>query len=217
VDQDLHLLGHCVEAGRALVLAVNKWDGLDEEQRSGCARELERRLRFVDYADTHFHLGAARLRRGQALRSIDAAYARRCRGMGTSRLTRILEDAVADHPPPMVNGRRIKLRYAHAGGRNPPRVIVHGNQTDKVPDSYRRYLEKTFSRELELVGTPLRVELRSGDNPYAGQRNKLTQRQITASAASWPTSSRRRSASSRRLPWPSTPCAVPSARRPKTP
>jgi GTP-binding protein len=77
-----------------------------------------------------------------------------------------------------VNGRRIKLRYAHAGGRNPPRVIVHGNQTAKVPDSYRRYLEKTFSRALELVGTPLRVELRSGDNPYAGQRNQLTRRQM---------------------------------------
>ncbi len=98
--------------------------------------------------------------------------------MGTSRLTRLLEDAVSQHPPPMVNGRRIKLRYAHAGGRNPPRVIVHGNQTDRVPDSYRRYLEKVFTRELELTGTPLLVEFRGSDNPYAGQRQKLTQRQI---------------------------------------
>ncbi len=98
--------------------------------------------------------------------------------MGTNRLTRILEDAIADHPPPLVNGRRIKLRYAHAGGRNPPRIVIHGNQTDRVPDSYRRYLEKLYSRALELRGTPVRVEFRAGDNPYAGQRNKLTQRQI---------------------------------------
>jgi GTP-binding protein len=179
VDQDLHLLGHCVESGRALVLAVNKWDGLDDDQREWVRREIDRRLRFVDYADTHYISALHGSGVGKLFGSIDSAYRAAMQGLGTSRLTRILEDAVADHAPPMVNGRRIKLRYAHAGGRNPPRVIVHGNQTDRVPDSYRRYLEKIFSRELELTGTPLRVEFRSSDNPYAGQRNKLTQRQIT--------------------------------------
>ncbi len=178
VDQDLHLLGHCIEAGRALVLAINKWDGLDDDQREWVRREVDRRLRFVDYADTHYISALHGSGVGKLFASIDAAYAAAMQGLGTSRLTRILEDAVADHAPPMVNGRRIKLRYAHAGGRNPPRVIVHGNQTERVPDSYRRYLEKIFSRELALKGTPLRVEFRGGDNPYAGQRNKLTQRQI---------------------------------------
>jgi GTP-binding protein len=178
VDQDLHLLGHCLEAGRALVLAVNKWDGLDQDQKQAIKSELERRLRFVDFADIHFISALHGSGVGTLFGSIDAAYAAAMRPLGTSHLTRILEDAVADHPPPMVAGRRIKLRYAHAGGRNPPRVIIHGNQTDKVPDSYRRYLEKVFSRALEMTGTPLRIEFRSSDNPFAGQRNKLTQRQI---------------------------------------
>jgi GTP-binding protein len=178
VDQDLHLLGHCLEAGRALVLAVNKWDGLDPDQRQAIKSELERRLRFVDFADFHFISALHGSGVGTLFGSIDAAYAAAMRPLGTSHLTRILEDAVSDHPPPMVGGRRIKLRYAHAGGRNPPRIIVHGNQTDKVPDSYKRYLEKVYSRVLEMTGTPLKVEFRSSDNPFAGQRNKLTQRQI---------------------------------------
>jgi len=178
VDQDLHLLGHCIEAGRALVLAVNKWDGLEAEKRDWIRRELERRLQFVDYVETHFISALHGSGVGKLFGSINAAFEAAMRPLGTSRLTRILQDAVADHPPPMVNGRRVKLRYAHAGGKNPPRVVVHGSQTDKLPDSYRRYLEKSFSRALELHGTPLRVELRSGDNPYAGQRNKLTRRQI---------------------------------------
>lgn len=178
VDQDLHLLGHCLEAGRALVLAVNKWDGLDADQKDTIRSELDRRLRFVEFADMHFISALHGSGVGTLFGSIDAAYAAAMQPMGTSRLTRILEDAVADHPPPLVNGRRIKLRYAHAGGRNPPRVVVHGNQTSKVPSSYQRYLEKTFSRCLELTGTPLRIEFRSSDNPFAGQRNKLTNRQI---------------------------------------
>lgn len=178
VDQDLHLLGHCLEAGRALVLAVNKWDGLDPDQRQAIKSELERRLRFVDFADFHFISALHGSGVGTLFGSIDAAYAAAMRPLGTSHLTRILEDAIADHPPPMVGGRRIKLRYAHAGGRNPPRIIVHGNQTDKVPDSYKRYLEKVYSRVLEMTGTPLKVEFRSSDNPFAGQRSKLTRRQI---------------------------------------
>jgi GTP-binding protein len=178
VDQDLHLLGYCLEAGRALVLAVNKWDGLEVEQREHIRSELERRLRFADYADIHFISALHGSGVGKLFISIDTAYAAAMTPMSTNQLTRILEKAVTEHPPPMINGRRIKLRYAHSGGRNPPRVVIHGNQTDRVPDSYRRYLEKTFVRVLELTGTPLRVEFRSGENPYAKQRNKLTRRQI---------------------------------------
>lgn len=178
VDQDMHLLGHCVEAGRALVLAVNKWDGISAHERERIRGELDRRLRFADYAEIHFISALHGSGVGLLYRSIDAAFASATRSLGTSELNRILESAVADHPPPMVNGRRIKLRYAHAGGQNPPLIVIHGNQTGKVPTSYLRYLEKTFRRELNLVGTPVRIEFRTGDNPYADKRNKLTQRQV---------------------------------------
>jgi len=178
VDQDMHLLGHCVEAGRALVLAVNKWDGISAHERERIRRELDRRLRFADYADTHYISALHGTGVGHLYRSIDAAFASATRKLGTSELNRVLEAAVADHPPPMVNGRRIKLRYAHAGGQNPPLIVIHGNQTARVPVSYRRYLEKIFRRELNLVGTPVQIEFRTGDNPYADRRNKLTQRQV---------------------------------------
>lgn len=178
VDQDLHLLGHCAAAGCALVLAVNKWDGLQAEHRARVRAELDRRLRFADYADTHFISARHGSGVGKLFASIDAACAAAMRALGAGRLTRILQDAVAAQAPPRVHGRRIKLRYAHAGGRNPPRVVVHGTRIEGVPESYRRYLEKAFARALELSGTPLRVEFRAGDNPYAGRRNELTRRQI---------------------------------------
>jgi GTP-binding protein len=178
VEQDLHLLGQTIDAGRGLVIAINKWDGLDADQRQRVKTELERRLRFIDYVDIHFISALHGTNVGHLYRSIDAAHAAATRKLSTSQLTRILEDAVADHEPPMINGRRIKLRYAHAGGQNPPLVIIHGNQTGKVPASYQRYLEKIFRRELELSGTPVRIEFRTGENPYAGKRNQLTQRQV---------------------------------------
>jgi GTP-binding protein len=178
VDQDLHLLGHCLEAGRALVVAVNKWDGIEPDRREWIRSELGRRLHFADYADVHFISALHGSGVGDLYRSIDAAYRSATRKLSTSALTRILEGAVLEHPPPMVNGRRIKLRYAHAGGQNPPLVVIHGNQTGKLPASYQRYLEKIFRRELELTGTPVRIEFRTGDNPYADRRNKLTARQI---------------------------------------
>lgn len=178
VDQDLHLLGHCAAAGRALVLVVNKWDGLEAEHKARVRAELDRRLRFADYADTHFISARHGSGVGKLFVSIDAACAAAMQAMGAKRLTQILEDAVAAHPPPRVHGRRVKLRYAHAGGRNPPRVVIHGTRVDRVPESYRRYLAKVFTQALELRGTPLRVEFRAGDNPYAGRRNELTRRQI---------------------------------------
>jgi len=109
---------------------------------------------------------------------VHKAYAAATNKLSTNHLTRILEDAVADHPPPLVNGRRIKLRYAHAGGRNPPLIIIHGNQTEDVPNHYVRYLEKTYRRALDLHGTPVKIEFRGGENPYAGKKNVLTARQI---------------------------------------
>ncbi len=178
VDQDMHLLGHCIDAGRGLVLAVNKWDGIEPDQRDWIRSELSRRLQFANYADIHFISALHGTGVGHLYRSIDAAFESATRKLGTNKLTRILEGAVHEHPPPMVNGRRIKLRYAHAGGQNPPLIVIHGNQTGKVPASYQRYLEKIYRRELDLVGTPVRIEFRTGDNPYADKRNKLTQRQV---------------------------------------
>lgn len=178
VDQDMHLLGHCVDAGRGLVLAINKWDGLESEQRQWIKTELDRRLRFVDYADTHTISALHGTGVGHLYKSINAAHQSATRKLNTNMLTRILEGAVFDHAPPMINGRRIKLRYAHAGGQNPPLIVIHGNQTGKVPVSYQRYLEKVFRRELKLVGTPIRIEFRTSDNPYADKKNTLTDRQV---------------------------------------
>lgn len=178
VEQDLHLLGQAIDAGRALVLAVNKWDGLDEDHKRDVRRELERRLQFIDFAELHFISALHGTGVGNLYASINAAYQSATQKLSTPRLTQIMQDAVADHPPPMINGRRIKLRYAHAGGLNPPLIVIHGNQTEKVPASYQRYLEKVFRRELQLFGTPVRVEFRGGENPYANRKNKLTPRQV---------------------------------------
>ncbi|MCP4212103.1 MAG: ribosome biogenesis GTPase Der [Halieaceae bacterium] len=178
VDQDMHLLGHCMDKGRALVLGVNKWDGIDSDQRDWIRKELDRRLRFAEYADTHYISALHGTGVGHLYTSINGAYASATRKLSTNVLNRILEGAVFDHPPPMVNGRRIKMRYAHAGGQNPPIIVIHGNQTAEVPNSYKRYLEKVYRRELKLAGTPVRIEFRSGENPYSEKRNKLTQRQV---------------------------------------
>ena len=178
VDQDMHLLGHCIEAGRALVVVINKWDGLDDYQKDRIKTTINRRLKFVDFAQMHFISALHGSGVGLLYESINGAYAAATQKLSTNYLTRILEGALADHPPPMVNGRRIKLRYAHAGGQNPPRIVIHGNQTDKLPNSYERYLENVYRRELGIEGTPIKIELRTSENPYAGRRNKLTQRQI---------------------------------------
>lgn len=178
VDQDLHLMGYAIESGRALVVAINKWDGLDQYQRDQIKASLQRRLRFVSYADIHFISALHGTGVGDLYKSVHKAYASATDKLSTNLLTRILEDAVSDHPPPLARGRRIKLRYAHAGGRNPPIIVIHGNQTDAVPDHYTRYLEKTFRKALELHGTPVRIEYRSSENPYAGRKNTLTARQI---------------------------------------
>ncbi len=179
VDQDLHIMGYVIDAGRALVIALNKWDGMEQEVKTRVRSELDRRLRFVDYADIHFISALHGSGVGKLYDSIDKAYKAATEQLQTHRLTQILESAVEEHQPPMIHGRRIKLRYAHVGGHNPPIIVIHGNQTDKVPASYTRYLEKIFRRELKLFGTPVRIEYRSSENPYEGRKNKLTQRQVT--------------------------------------
>ncbi|PZP23812.1 ribosome biogenesis GTPase Der [Pseudomonas kuykendallii] len=175
---DLNLLGFAIESGRALVIALNKWDGMEPGERDYVKTELERRLFFVDYADIHFISALHGTGVGNLYKSVQASFTSAITRWPTNRLTQILEDAVQEHQPPMVSGRRIKLRYAHLGGANPPLIVIHGNQVDAVPKSYTRYLENTFRRVLKLVGTPIRIEYKGGENPYEGNKNTLTDRQV---------------------------------------
>jgi GTP-binding protein len=178
VDHDLNLLGFVLESGRALVIALNKWDGMQPSERDYVKTELERRLFFVDFADIHFISALHGTGVGNLYKSVQASFKSAITRWPTNRLTQILEDAVSDHAPPMVNNRRIKLRYAHLGGANPPLIVIHGNQVDAVPKSYIRYLENTYRRVLKLVGTPIRIEFKGSDNPYEGNKNTLTDRQV---------------------------------------
>jgi len=168
-DQDASLLGLVLESGRGLVLAVNKWDGLAADERRLARDSVDRKLGFAGFAPVHFVSALHGSGVGDLMRSVRRAWSSATRRLPTPELTRILLEAVRRHAPPLVRGRRIKLRYAHQGGSNPPRVIVHGNQTGSVPASYRRYLANTFRRSLALEGTPLLVEFRTGANPYAGR------------------------------------------------
>ncbi|MFC6671670.1 ribosome biogenesis GTPase Der [Marinobacterium aestuariivivens] len=177
-DQDLHMLGFVLDAGRALVVALNKWDGMTEEQKLKVKEQIQRRLEFVGFARFHFISALHGSGVGEMYRSVDEAYGCAMAKWPTNRLTRLLEDVVADHQPPMVHGRRIKMRYAHQGGSNPPIIVVHGNQLDELPNSYKRYLQNKFTEVLGIRGTPVRFEFRVGENPYEGRKNKLTARQV---------------------------------------
>lgn len=177
-DQDMNLLGFIIESGKALVIAVNKWDGLDAEHKEHVKSELSRRLHFANFAKIRFISALHGSGVGTLFKDIDEAYASATQSFSTPRLTRLLQDISTKHTPPCVNGRRIKLRYAHIGGHNPPVLVIHGNQLDALPDSYKRYLNNEFIKHLGLVGTPLKVEFKGGDNPFAGKKNKLSQRQV---------------------------------------
>ena len=165
-DQDLSLLGYIIEKGRALIVAVNKWDSLDSQQREDVRTELERRVEFLKFTRIHFISALHGSGVDDVFKSIDKAYQSAFIDMATPRLTRMLEVVTTQHQPPMVNGRRIKLRYAHQGGQNPPIIIIHGKQALKVPQSYQRYLMNHFSKALRLFGTPLRIEFKQDDNPF---------------------------------------------------
>ncbi len=173
-EQDASLLGLAVDRGRALVIAINKWDGLDKDQRGNVRRLIDLRLPFLDFARLHFISALHGTGVGDLMTSVNHAYVAANRELSTPELTHVLEAAVTQHQPPLVRGRRIRLRYAHQGGRNPPAIVIHGNQTEEVPHSYRRYLANTFREAFDLYGTPVRIEFRTGKNPYAGRRKKLT-------------------------------------------
>lgn len=177
-DQDMSLIGDVLEQGRALVLVVNKWDGLSEDQRASVKSELDRRTGFLDFAETHFISALHGSGVGLLFEAAIRAYKSAMRNFTTPKLTELLEEALYVHQPPLVRGHRIKLRYAHQGGKNPPLIVVHGNQVERVPDDYKRYLAHFFRKKLRLKGTPVLVQFKSGDNPYKEKRNTLTPRQI---------------------------------------
>lgn len=177
-DQDLSLLGFIINSGRSLVIAVNKWDGLSMEIKDQVKETLDDRLGFVDFARVHFISALHGSGVGNLFESIQEAYDSATKRVSTSLLTRIMQMAQDDHQPPLVRGRRVKLKYAHAGGYNPPIVVIHGNQVKDLPDSYKRYLMNYFRRSLEVMGTPIRIQFNEGANPFAGRRNKLTPTQM---------------------------------------
>jgi GTP-binding protein len=168
-EQDAHIAGFILEAGRALVVGVNKWDGLNSDQRDHIKREIDRKLSFLSFAKFHYISALKSTGIAPLMKSIDAAYAAAMVKLPTPQLTRALQEAL-DHQQPRRKGSiRPKLRYAHQGGQNPPVIVIHGNTLNGIDDSYKRYLEKHFRESFSLVGTPLRIELRSGKNPFSKQ------------------------------------------------
>lgn len=177
-EQDATLVGHVLESGRGLILVINKWDGLTPEQRQQVRDDLDRKLSFLDFAQRHFISALHGSGVGNLFGTIAQVHANAFRKLPTPELTRVLAAAVAEHQPPVVNGHRIKLRYAHQGGQNPPIIVIHGNQTESLPEAYRRFLTNRFREAFHLEGTPIRIELRSGENPFEGRTNELTPRQV---------------------------------------
>ena len=173
-EQDAHIADFVLEAGRALVLAVNKWDGLDEYQRATVKRDIERKLHFLSFAKLHFISALHGNGIAGVLKSVDEAYAAAMAKMPTPQLTRVLIAAVEKQQPPRSQFRP-KMRYSHQGGSNPPLIVIHGSALDKIPDSYRRYLERSFCEAFKLQGTPLRIEFKAGKNPFEGKTRPLTE------------------------------------------
>ena len=170
-EQDAHVAGYILERGRAVVLAVNKWDAADKEMRARVKSEVQWKLGFLSFAEVHFISAKNGKGLGPLMRSVDAAHAAAMARLGTPKLTRAMIAAVERQSPPKRGLVRPKLRYAHQGGINPPRIIIHGNALDRVPDTYKRYLEGYFRNEFKLVGTPLAIEFRTGRNPYVKKRS----------------------------------------------
>jgi GTP-binding protein len=183
-DQDLHLVGLVAERGRGLVIGMNKWDGLSADQRRSVEGDVDRALDFVPYASIHYLSALHGSGISEVVQSAMSAYESAGRELPTARLNAVLERAVQQHAPPLVRGRQPRLRYAHQGGRFPPRIIIHGTQAERVPADYRRYLEHAFRAALRLVGTPIRLQLRSTENPYAGRRKRPEPRRAKRRKAS---------------------------------
>jgi len=176
-EQDMSLLGHVVDAGRAVVMVVNKWDGLTPEHREKVKAEIDRRLQFAPWLRRHTISALHGTGVGDLYDFIHKAYDSAFLKMNTAQMTRMLEHVVSQRSLPMIGRSRLRLRYAHLGGSNPPRIIIHGNHEKRIPDDYRRYLENSFRNLLKMEGTPVRVEFRTGENPYEGRKNVLTDRQ----------------------------------------
>jgi GTPase len=176
-DQDLRLLGFIVDSGKALVIAINKWDGMTIAERDKTKNTIDRKINFLDFARMHYISALHGSGVGNIFDSVDEAYASSNKKLSTPQLNKILREAVIAHAPPLIKGRRPKLRYAHTGGHNPPLIIIHGNQVTNLPDAYKRYLINVYQTRLKLVGTPVRVEFKTGDNPFRDRKNVLTQRQ----------------------------------------
>ncbi len=177
-EQDASLLGLIVDSGKALIIAINKWDGLELSHKNRIKAQLDRKLGFIDYACIHFISALHGSGVGKLFVSINKISKSISIAPAASKITAILQQATQAHSPPVVHGRRIKLRYAHIGGHDPIRIIVHGNQTDRVPESYKRYLSKQMRKQLKLIGTPVLIDFKQGDNPYKDRKNILTNRQI---------------------------------------
>ncbi len=177
-DQDAHLLGLVLEAGRALIIGLNKWDGISAEQKVTINRQLDVKLSFLEFAEKHPISALHGSGVGKMFDVVQQLYAAAMLDMSTPVLTRILKEATTAHQPPIINSRRIKLKYAHQGGRNPPIVVIHGIQTDVLPESYKRYLMNYYRDKMGLVGTPIRLVFKSPVNPFHGQKNKLTDWQV---------------------------------------
>jgi GTP-binding protein len=165
-EQDASVLGQALDRGRVILIAVNKWDGIAEEQREQIRRQLALKLDFVPFAPMHFISARHGSGVGELMRDVVRGYEGSMREMPTAEVMRTLERALEAHQPPLVRGRRIKLRYAHQGGRNPPRIVVHGSQASAVPEAYRRYLANVYRERFDLYATPVAVEFRSDANPY---------------------------------------------------
>jgi GTPase len=177
-EQDLHLLGFVLEAGRGLVIAVNKWDDLSTEARERVRYQIDRKLTFVNFARLHFISALHGTGVGDLFKFVQEAYRSATRKLSTPKMTEILQAAVQQHAPPRGGSGPIKLRYAHVGGHNPPVIVIHGKQVDSIPEAYKRYLINFYRERLKLIGTPIRIEFKSGENPFAGKRNTLTPRQL---------------------------------------
>lgn len=177
-DQDANLLGLVVQSGRGLIIGLNKWDGLDPSHREQVKRLIDIKLPFVEFAAKHFLSALHGTGVGKLLGQIDRIHQSASQTVSANKLTEILHRAQEDHQPPMVRGRRIRLKYCHQGGHNPPTIIIHGSQTEEVPTSYRRYLINTFRAALKIEGSPIKLEFKTGDNPYKDRKNVLTPRQI---------------------------------------
>jgi GTP-binding protein len=175
-EQDASVLGLALERGRALIIAVNKWDGIPPEQREQIHRQLALKLDFVPFVPLHFISARHGTGVGELMHSTVRAYEAAMRALATRELTRTLEEALRVHQPPLVRGRRIKLRYAHQGGRNPPRIVIHGNQTAAVPEAYTRYLANVFRKSYDLFATPVFIEYRTDANPYQRERSAARMR-----------------------------------------